>query len=1555
MKKTFLLFLSLFAITVFSPAFSQTVPYYFENPEIFSSTTSECTYPSSVNSSSKNGAVLFWQESTGSSLQIACSSTQDGIKWSDKKVLSQDIIFSGTVPLVYSVSVNKSGTIVCAILKEEGCLEFISSRDTFASFEKSELNSENESFIAPRIFTLSNGSFILFVSSGIDENFGLKYSVSKDGLKWSEFSILNTDSIKAYNPVVPFVCGGNKTDVLVFIAQHSQENHYSFQLYSSASKDGGKTWAQPSIITSDSAFEEPGKKFFNYSNQSPFIFYSGGKFNIVWERSPFNLSNADIYFSTLDNNGKIISKAEKISSAGFCSSPSLFEYKGMLHALWFTNQNENEKVYLVRSSGNLWEENEVIARNNITLPCAIITSKGNDLAFAWEKLTSKKIKQIEIQTTDHSVAPPKITAENFKSDVPVNKENFKAKVSLTPDSSNVKGFSWIFTDDENEMPPLQVRNLPENVLLSASAKKDGTWYFKVRQTDFAGNWSDAASISCIFDKTPPEKVKLHDIPLDENGLIESNTFTLNWDEAYDENDVAGYSWNLKFIDSIPKVLVSNKYHPIKIDGERIQQETESLLDANYDALGKDAPLTSYVTTRNTEASFYNYRNGLYLFSVAAVDKAGNLGEVYSTEIILNKYIPSTYITKVEGELNSFGDAVLKITGGGFTYDGKITELYLDKDGTAPYDYVLKLENNDYKIQSNNEISDINIFNIESGVYKIALLHSDRGLYLSPDKYFNVKEYGTVKNQLRHVFVPLWKSIQNLYKNNVNISVIVMILIFIFAILGIIFSSKNLISTAKETIQVRLEVKALIQGDIMPLEKKSKAVLYEKKGLSLKAKLILNTTCLIAFMDILIFLAFGLYMSRTQQETLTSSLKERVNVMLDSLESGTKAYLPTTTSFDNLNLTDIVNQSDALSESNYATILGMKDSSLNEFDDNEFDLSYVWATNDEKINDKITTENFIPGTSQILSTELRERFAQFNELNGKVKETSSVILENYNTLTLELENLSGKNDSAAQDRRRQIEESRKQLKAKLENNFSIIASEAAGSFPEFNGEKLDSKNASYIFYKPVLYRLGEDSNYVHGVVLIEISVSSLINQIARERNVIYKTGLLVVLLAIILAFISTYIIASRIVRPINTLVNHVAMIRDTSDMETLSGKSINIKTGDEIGILGDTVNQMTAGLVEAAVQAKSLTFGKEVQLKFLPLQTDSSGIALTYGNLKAKGADFFSYYAGADDLSGDYFDYKQLDENHYAIIKCDVSGHGVPAALIMVEVATLFLNYFKNWNMNNPSQGKNLSPVVGKINDLLESRGFKGRFAAFTLCILNTQTGECTFCNAGDNLVQVYDNSLGKKKTITLQETPAAGMFSTDIIDMNGGYKTSTLTLKKGDVLFLYTDGIEEAKRNFRDENFNIIKCEKEGLKEGEVHETHAAGDNNEEMTADRVTEIIESVFARKNYALKKFHCPGNDTFNFDFTFCEGTAEEAIMALVSIEKVFRMYKTSQPKITDRVKTDKKIDCFLKEHWREYSEYCSNRQEVEGDPTHIYYTGVLEDPQYDDLTLIAVKKN
>ena len=78
------------------------------------------------------------------------------------------------------------------------------------------------------------------------------------------------------------------------------------------------------------------------------------------------------------------------------------------------------------------------------------------------------------------------------------------------------------------------------------------------------------------------------------------------------------------------------------------------------------------------------------------------------------------------------------------------------------------------------------------------------------------------------------------------------------------------------------------------------------------------------------------------------------------------------------------------------------------------------------------------------------------------------------------------------------------------------------------------------------------------------------------------------------------------------------------------------------------------------------------------------------------------------------------------------------------------------------------------------------------------TGEVHFCNAGDNIVHWYDASEGRMKLTTLPESPTAGVFPNFMIEMKGGYTVQKLKLDVGDTLLLYTDGIEEAKRRFRD-------------------------------------------------------------------------------------------------------------------------------------------------------------
>ncbi|MEW5814544.1 MAG: PP2C family serine/threonine-protein phosphatase, partial [Spirochaetota bacterium] len=393
--------------------------------------------------------------------------------------------------------------------------------------------------------------------------------------------------------------------------------------------------------------------------------------------------------------------------------------------------------------------------------------------------------------------------------------------------------------------------------------------------------------------------------------------------------------------------------------------------------------------------------------------------------------------------------------------------------------------------------------------------------------------------------------------------------------------------------------------------------------------------------------------------------------------------------------------------------------------------------------------------------------------------------------------------------------------------------------------------------------------------------------------------------------------------------------------------------DEISVLAETINQMTQGLVKAATASKDLTVGKEVQKMYIPLEKDAGGKKLTTGKETNKHVEFFGYYEGAKGVSGDYFDFLKIDEKHYAIIKCDVAGKGVPAALIMVEVATIFLTYFREWSVKK--QGVHIDQLAYRINDLLEERGFKGRFAALIIVIMNMETGTCYLCNAGDNIIHLFDR--GKRQMIQkiLPEAPAAGVFPSMLVEMQSGFKQIPLKLTAGDCMFLFTDGIEEAKRIFRDQAFKPITCQEPGLKDGELHETHPRSSGDEELGIPRIYDIINSVMDRKKYSLYKYHNPvENEVLTFDFTTCEGTIEEAILAMVSVEKIFRIYPDPSATGENKIIVDRKVDEFLKAHFDQYRDYFSHL--LDGGPVteYVHFSHLKEDEQYDDLTILGIKK-
>jgi hypothetical protein len=81
----------------------------------------------------------------------------------------------------------------------------------------------------------------------------------------------------------------------------------------------------------------------------------------------------------------------------------------------------------------------------------------------------------------------------------------------------------------------------------------------------------------------------------------------------------------------------------------------------------------------------------------------------------------------------------------------------------------------------------------------------------------------------------------------------------------------------------------------------------------------------------------------------------------------------------------------------------------------------------------------------------------------------------------------------------------------------------------------------------------------------------------------------------------------------------------------------------------------------------------------------------------------------------------------------------------------------------------------------------------------------------------------------------------------------------------------------------------------------------------------------------------------------------VIAAVSVEKVFRMYPDPAAGEKDLVVVDRRIEEFLREHFLQYENYFGHPVQMEEEKEeYLHYSHIREDSQYDDLTILGVKK-
>lgn len=1504
---------------------------YWEKPVTVSSRDGRFLTTASKGSVS----AVVWQEvvktTSNSGMFFLSTAIHDGKDWRVHERISDAIPYAGEIPSVSSVVVGKNSQIIITAITGHQEITFFVSNDAGTTFKVHKKPVPLVNIVSPYITCRADGGYYLFISQGIDEQFLLFFASSSDGVHWSNFApfISRTVSPRVFLPTHAVI---NNTDVVVFQAYHQNEGIANYQLFSTVLLADKKAWSTPVMLTNS----------LKSHNQRPVLYTMDGKTgHLVWEYMPHERRQGSIRYVRINKEGHIVGLPEIVAAMhGTAHAPKVIQLETTLYIIWTLELDGEHRLSIAQKKIDTtsWENEEIDTGSGNSL-VAYLLNINNHLEMIWENISQSY--QIMRSTPDYTVSPPRLIPVGFNEKTASEKQKIAVHIRFPKDSSGIAGYSYVW---EKDAPPTIIpkvlQNFSDKSVIRFDPNEDGKWYLGVRILDYAGNWSEPEILLYARDTTPPDVPINVQTCFEKNGFLKSNTFTVRWEPpehdaaGNTEGAIKGYTWHLQYVDSFLGLERKVKRNHTDIS---TTQQLQEFCKIHYPV--KKMPTMR--KTKNPVVNFNNADNGVYAFQVSGIDAAGNIGLPQTIFFVLNKYKPYTSVSYVDGEKSVSGELHLTIIGKGFTTGGKITGVYLDRDGKPPYDYPLAKKNiaviHDRRMK-------VTINDVPEGRYVIVLRHSKRGLYTVHQPIY-VDEIGTVKFGNFETFSsPRW-SIGSMGEKQNTIRLLFIIAFSVFTVVPIVLSLIGILISLREGIAARNDLHALFTGDLMPKEKKRKALEAKNRGVSLRFKLVAFTIVLIGSVIILLAAPLGLQFSKTQESLLVQSLKGRVEVLLDSLTSGAKAYLPEK---NILELGVLPNQAASLAEATYVVITGP-----NITEDKEGN-TFVWAASKNYISDHINTEKFLYGRSEYQFEDSNNIITRMENLNKEASSEIDLMAKDVAALTKEAMGLALKSDKASFLRLNEIQNIIKKMEEKIALSLSALSDKGIGSYPAYNTEKLSSTETHFVFYKPVMYRKIEMAgSYVHGIVFVGVSTEPLIAQMKSLTENLKRTITYIALLTLAIGGIGAWILASIIISPINTLAAHVAMIRDTEDKEKLSGKSIVLKSNDEIGMLGKTINGMTLGLVQAAAASKDLTVGKEIQKMFIPLETNTNGKKLTSGSKKDSYVEFFGYYEGARGVSGDYFDYIKLDDQYYAIIKCDVAGKGVPAALIMVEVATLFLNYFHEWTLEK--NGIHISPLVARINSLIESRGFQGRFAAFTLCLFNSHSGDAYFCNAGDNIIHIYDAKQKKNRMITLQESSAAGVFPNELIDMKGGFKTEKIHLNAGDVLFLYTDGIEEAKRLFRSADLQPITCSESSAEKETVHENHTVGQDGEELGYDRVKEIIESVFARRTFTLKKWHSPPDqDSVEFDFTRCEGTLEEAVIALAAVERVFRMYLDSTATEFDRILVDKKIDLFLNKYFKQYGIYCANRESVPEQDEYIFYTHIKEDEQYDDLTLLSVKK-
>ncbi|HEX9740904.1 MAG TPA: GAF domain-containing SpoIIE family protein phosphatase [Ignavibacteriaceae bacterium] len=154
-----------------------------------------------------------------------------------------------------------------------------------------------------------------------------------------------------------------------------------------------------------------------------------------------------------------------------------------------------------------------------------------------------------------------------------------------------------------------------------------------------------------------------------------------------------------------------------------------------------------------------------------------------------------------------------------------------------------------------------------------------------------------------------------------------------------------------------------------------------------------------------------------------------------------------------------------------------------------------------------------------------------------------------------------------------------------------------------------------------------------------------------------------------------------------------------------------------------------------------------------------------------------------EVGGDYFDFIHSGDNRLAFCLGDISGKGIPAALLMANLqATL---------RGQTLLGNNSKSCVSFANEMLYQNSAPNKFATLFYGIIDSSKNELSYCNGGHNNPFFFSHD---NKLTTLDKGGLIVGIMPSVI-----YEEDTIPFNSGDLLVIFSDGITEAMNNTEEE------------------------------------------------------------------------------------------------------------------------------------------------------------